>query len=1342
MIVFHRQGIVTYPSSNGVQQFLTTTGSYVSINAVNGVIDVAFAHRTTNYLLTETQSVSNAWGPIPSPGNVWLYWDIDTLTGVRSYGFTTLQPIAQVSTPANPAVDQHWFDTGNMFMRVWNGNRWQEKIRVFAAQFDTAAKTFTSVSVLSNQQRFDGTQCGSQGEPTSTGRIIVDNTGRPVTNQQNLFFTTEDDFFINGSPINTIRLEANILTARPVENIAAYQVVTFTDFDTVALASYHDLQTSAIAIASSAINRDAVGSFIIQGVVTNPAWNWATVGQSLWVSETGELTTLDPRVVDAVTYNIGKAPVGRVISRHSIIFDQGLGGKGDKGDSALAGMGIGEAATQFTLGKVKLTVAPADPGSPFVVETTDPRMADARVPLQHIHPATDVHPAPFGVTVNGTLQTTLENLEASKLNKNGDTMVGQLSVPTPTQPSSAVPLSVVKEYVRLDKLGQHAGDGTDTTRVATLDATGKLTLAQVPQISLSDTFTCGSEAEMLTLNAQTGDLAVRTDVHATFILKGTNATQITDWQELLTRPDGVVWVDVISTSSEGLRATGGPVTSSGTITLSLADDIAAIEALQGTGIAHRVGQNAWELKAVDLAGGADCVTGVLPMSYGGTGHMVVNGYLKGNGTQYTVLSNIPGADIQGAVAQSSSTPWTGVTSTPTTLVGYGIADAYTKTQTDALTWNWSSIGNKPSTLGGYGITDVYSKTEITTYLAQKANSSTTLAGYGITDAATSTHNHQLDTLANVNTATKATGDILVWNGSNWGSQSITSASLPTLISGKIFDNTNTIAVKDDNFLVENAAVTTKQFKFSAAGIATGVTRIYNAPNSDGTIALTNGFGASGNWNINAASANVAPWAGITNTPTTVIGYGITDVYTRTETEALSWNWSAVTNTPTTLAGYGIVNAYTKTEINALTWNWSAITSRPTTVFGYGITDAYTKIETNALTWNWSSITGRPSTLAGYGILDASPLVHNHTALNDTMYVKLTDIGNTVASLDITGHLPSAQLPDSALAHTYYANSDAEQLGIVAVRGDMVIRLDQSKTYVLRTAVSTAMSDWAQIVTPVTVGGAGTVTSVAITAPPAGITVTGSPITGNGTFTLALADDLAALENLTSAGYPQRIADGVWSISSTIPTSNISGVLPVANGGTGASTPAAALTALGGAPLTGTGASGTWNINISGNAASATTVSNGVYTTGAYADPAWITSLNPSKVVATWTGSTNIGQVADTVTFGQHITQHSGSLITNTVAPTILHTFSINVFASGKYTIQAKNQVSAMLVDVYVTVDDIGDVFINQVGTGASADVAAFSATLNTISQNVELYVTPTLSTPTRFVFTTTLFQDI
>lgn len=57
---------------------------------------------------------------------------------------------------------------------------------------------------------------------------------------------------------------------------------------------------------------------------------------------------------------------------------------------------------------------------------------------------------------------------------------------------------------------------------------------------------------------------------------------------------------------------------------------------------------------------------------------------------------------------------------------------------------------------------------------------------------------------------------------------------------------------------------------------------------------------------------------------------------------------------------------------------------------------------------------------------------------------------------------------------------------------------------------------------------GTVTSVSIVAPAAGITQSGSPITTAGSITLALANDLAALEGLGSTGIAVRTAADTWA----------------------------------------------------------------------------------------------------------------------------------------------------------------------------------------------------------------------
>lgn len=58
---------------------------------------------------------------------------------------------------------------------------------------------------------------------------------------------------------------------------------------------------------------------------------------------------------------------------------------------------------------------------------------------------------------------------------------------------------------------------------------------------------------------------------------------------------------------------------------------------------------------------------------------------------------------------------------------------------------------------------------------------------------------------------------------------------------------------------------------------------------------------------------------------------------------------------------------------------------------------------------------------------------------------------------------------------------------------------------------------------------GTVTSVDLTPPAAGITVSGGPITGSGSITLTLADDLAALEALASTGILERTGTSTYAL---------------------------------------------------------------------------------------------------------------------------------------------------------------------------------------------------------------------
>ena len=136
----------------------------------------------------------------------------------------------------------------------------------------------------------------------------------------------------------------------------------------------------------------------------------------------------------------------------------------------------------------------------------------------------------------------------------------------------------------------------------------------------------------------------------------------------------------------------------------------------------------------DVAGKADAATTL-------TGYGITDAYTKTEtdtaiGKKADKATTLTGYGIADAYTKTETDTAVGKKADKaTTLTGYGIADAYTKTETD------TAIGkkaDKATTLTGYGIADAYTKTETDTAIGKKADKATTLTGYGITDAYTKT----------------------------------------------------------------------------------------------------------------------------------------------------------------------------------------------------------------------------------------------------------------------------------------------------------------------------------------------------------------------------------------------------------------------------------------------------------------------------------------------------------------------------------------------------------------------------------------------------------------------------
>lgn len=87
----------------------------------------------------------------------------------------------------------------------------------------------------------------------------------------------------------------------------------------------------------------------------------------------------------------------------------------------------------------------------------------------------------------------------------------------------------------IDGLGTAAtkDTGTSAGNVPVLGIDGKLDTSILPALALVDVYTVDSETAMLALDAQQGDVAIRTDESKTYILSKEPASTLANWVELL-----------------------------------------------------------------------------------------------------------------------------------------------------------------------------------------------------------------------------------------------------------------------------------------------------------------------------------------------------------------------------------------------------------------------------------------------------------------------------------------------------------------------------------------------------------------------------------------------------------------------------------------------------------------------------------------------------------------------------------------------------------------------------------------------------------------------------------------
>lgn len=287
-----RQGLARYQtnisSSPTFLQWSAGAGDFVDLIVSPDPTIVVFAHRGANYVFEEIKTVPRAWGPISGSSTVQLYWDVNMLTGVLTRGVTMLPPMYTSSEPVSPGTDQHWFDIANSTMKVWNGTKWQEKIRVFAG-FVTSGAIIRPSPI--------GSQVGIS-EECEAGNLVLDAYNKPLRQSDGTFVTSVSSLIIVNGAGKKVKFEAEVLAGMAEEPVPKFSLVQMRAGRRIVLARHTDPMSRIAGIVLEDLYTNEPGSIVTEGLIRNESWNFpkALVNRPVFCGANGEVTTNPPKV--------------------------------------------------------------------------------------------------------------------------------------------------------------------------------------------------------------------------------------------------------------------------------------------------------------------------------------------------------------------------------------------------------------------------------------------------------------------------------------------------------------------------------------------------------------------------------------------------------------------------------------------------------------------------------------------------------------------------------------------------------------------------------------------------------------------------------------------------------------------------------------------------------------------------------------------------------------------------------------------------------------------------------------------------------------------------------------
>lgn len=645
------------------------------------------------------------------------------------------------------------------------------------------------------------------------------------------------------------------------------------------------------------------------------------------------------------------------------------------------------------------------------------------------------------------------------------------------------------------------------------------------------------------------------------------------WSNL---PAGAVSSVDVSGGTTGLTTTGGPITSSGTITIggTLNVDSGGTGATTLTGYVKGNGTSAMTASATIPVGD---LTGTLPVGNGGTGATTLTGYVKGNGTSaMTASATIPNTDITGLGTMSTQ-------SANSVAITGGNIDGTT-------------VGGTVPAAGTF------------TSVAMTTGTITTAPASG-NDIVNRTYADSIAAGINFHQACKyATTGALPANTYNNGISGV-GATLTGNVNGALTvdgytfsspaDDGTRILIKNESNAAHNGVYTL--FASGSAGSPYILTR---ATDFDSTGSGVDQIDAGDFFLITAGTANAnTSWVQQTPLPITIGTTGI--VFTQFGAPIVYSAGTGLSESPSytfNIANTGVVAGSYGGAATAMTLAINA-QGQITSATDVSIAIAASQITSGqlAIAYGGTNATATPTAGAvAYGTGSA----YAFTSAGNSGDV-LTSGGAGAPSFAAQSTL-SVGSATTATTATNLAGGAANQIAYQTGAA--------TTSFITAPTIASTYLSWNGSAFTWASAGTGTVTSVGLSLP-AQFTVTNSPVTTSGTLTAVWANatanyffagpttgspDTPAFRAIVAADIPtlnQNTTGSAGSVANSVTFTNTGGA---AAGATfdGSAARTIDYSTVGAPKADGTGASGTWGISISGTATNATNVATTATATNA------------------------------------------------------------------------------------------------------------------------------------------------